>query len=109
MEMNLAVAAGEKGKLFGSVTAATIMDYFHSQGIVVERKRIELPENGIKIVGSHTVTVKLYGGEKAILNVNVSALGDTSKKVEASGEDKADDSSADPEVEDSTVAVSGEG
>ncbi len=73
LEMELSAVAGENGKLFGSVTSAAIMEYLHTQGIMVERKRIELPESGIKVVGSHTVTVKLYGGEKALLNVNVSA------------------------------------
>ncbi len=73
LEMQLLAVTGESGKLFGSVTSSAIVEYLHTQGIMVERKRIELPENGIKVVGNHTVTVKLHGGEKALLNVNVSA------------------------------------
>ncbi|OQX28655.1 MAG: 50S ribosomal protein L9 [Spirochaeta sp. LUC14_002_19_P3] len=79
IEMDIEVAAGEKGKLFGSVTSGTIMEFLDTRGIAVERKHIELPENGIKIVGTHTVTIKLYGGERAVLKVNVSALGDHNK------------------------------
>jgi len=76
LTMELAVAAGEKGKLFGSVTSSAIVDYLQSQGIEIERKKVELPEGGIKIIGSHTVKIRLYGGEEAVLKVNVSALGD---------------------------------
>lgn len=76
LTLDLAVAAGEKGKLFGSVTSSAVVDYLQSQGIEIERKKVELPEGGIKLVGNHTVKIKLYGGEEAILKVNVTALGD---------------------------------
>lgn len=74
--MEIAVAAGDKGKLFGSVTSTSVVDYLHSNGVEVERKKVELPEGGIKTVGAHSVKVKLYGGEEAVLNVTVSAAGD---------------------------------
>ena len=80
LEMELAVAAGEKGKLFGSVTSSAIVDYLQSQGIEIERKKVELPDGGIKMLGAHTVKVKLYGGEEAKLKVNVTALGDEKHK-----------------------------
>jgi len=76
LTLDLAVAAGNKGKLFGSVTSSAVVDYFQSQGIEIERKKVELPEGGIKLVGSHMVKIKLYGGEEAVLKVNVTALGD---------------------------------
>jgi large subunit ribosomal protein L9 len=76
LEMDMAVAAGDKGKLFGSVTSTAIVDFLHSRGIEVERKKVELPDGGIKIVGTHSVKVKLYGGEEAMLNVNVTASSD---------------------------------
>ncbi len=76
LTLDLAVAAGEKGKLFGSVTTSAVVDYFQSQGFEIERKKVELPEGGIKLVGSHNVKIKLYGGEEAVLKVNVTALGD---------------------------------
>jgi len=76
LEMELAVAAGEKGKLFGSVTSSAIVDYLQSQGVEIERKKVELPDGGIKLIGTHSVKIKLYGGEEALLKVNVTALGD---------------------------------
>ena len=87
LEMEIAVAAGDKGKLFGSVTSSAIADYLASQGIEVERKRIELPEGGIKITGTHTVKIKLYGGEEALMKVNVLALGDKSEEKKSAPED----------------------
>jgi large subunit ribosomal protein L9 len=83
LEMDLSVAAGEKGKLFGSVTSNAIVDYLHSKGIEVERKKVEIPDGGIKIVGTHNVKIKLYGGEEAALTVNVTPAGDKIEEVKA--------------------------
>ena len=40
-------------------------------GIAVEKKKIDVPEHAIKVVGSYVVNVKLYGGESAELKVEV--------------------------------------
>ena len=90
LKMELAAAAGEKGKLFGSVTSAAVVDYLHSQGIEVERKRVELPDGGIKTVGSHAVKIKLYGGEEASLAVDVSPSGAKPVETEAPTEARID-------------------
>jgi len=72
-ELVLTMPAGEKGKLFGAVTASTIVEELTKMGLSVEKKRIEIPENSIKLVGTYTVKVKLYGGEVADLKVTVNA------------------------------------
>ena len=72
-EIVLSMPAGEKGKLFGAVTASTIMEELTKIGINIEKKRIEIPENSIKLVGTYPVKVKLYGGEVADLKVTVNA------------------------------------
>lgn len=109
LEMNLDVAAGESGKLFGSVTSSAVADYLSTQGIMVERKRIELPDSGIKVVGSHSVTVKLYGGERAVLKVNVSAIGNTDSVAaqEIADSDKPNNLPS-IEDEDSEIEINGE-
>lgn len=86
LQMPFTAPAGQKGKLFGSVTSTAVADFLHSEGINIEKKRIEMPEGGIKIVGSHTVNIKLYGGQIATLNVNVSASGDKLEETEAPAE-----------------------
>lgn len=90
MEMTIAVAAGDKGKLFGSVTSANVVDYLSSEGLDVERKKIELPKDGIKVVGAHSVKVKLYGGDEATLKVNVEASGEKPVIQEAAPEVSVD-------------------
>lgn len=89
--MELSVAAGENGKLFGSVTTAAIADFLQAQGIQVERKRIELPSGGIKMLGKHSVQIKLYGGGDAVLTVNVTPPAD---KEEAGKTEKPTEESA---------------
>ena len=72
-ELVLTMPAGEKGKLFGAVTASTLVEELVKLGLNVEKKKIEVPENSIKVVGTYTAKVKLYGGEVADLKVTVNA------------------------------------
>ena len=75
--------AGERGRLFGSVTGATIVDALAGQGIIVERKRLEIPDRTIKSVGTTRVRVRLYGDEEAELKVVVRAVGSKNDEVDA--------------------------
>jgi large subunit ribosomal protein L9 len=74
-ELVLDMPAGERGRLFGSVTSANIADALAARGITVERKRIDIPEKTIKTVGTVRVRVRLYGEEEAELKVIVNAAG----------------------------------
>ncbi len=64
------LAAGEGGRLFGSVTAADIAGELQRLGFDVDRKKIVL-EEPIKATGRYGVTVKLYTGVKAVVTVVV--------------------------------------
>ncbi len=69
----LMATAGDKGKLFGSVTAAQIADGIKEKfGIDVDRKDIRLPGQ-IKEVGSYPLSIKLYSGVEAEMTVLVEA------------------------------------
>src|SRR6056297_1238433 len=68
--MKISMTAGTNGKLFGSVSAATIVEQLAASGIEVERKRVDVPEKSIKTVGNFKVRVKLYGEEEAVLTVS---------------------------------------
>ncbi len=72
--LEISMPVGEKGKLFGAVTAQTIMDELNQLGIAVEKRKIEVPEHAIKEVGSYVIKVKLYGGESADLKVDVKGI-----------------------------------
>lgn len=63
--------AGEEGKLYGSVTAKEIAAAIETQlKTEVDKKKIEL-EHGIKEMGDHPVTVKLYPGVETTVVVKV--------------------------------------
>ena len=56
-------AGGGGGRrLYGSVTAATIAEALESQGFVVDKKQLDLPEP-IKKLGTYEVTVRLAPGQ----------------------------------------------
>jgi large subunit ribosomal protein L9 len=78
-EIVMTMPAGEKGKLFGAVTSSTISEELAKIGLTVEKRKIEVPENSIKLVGTYTVKVKLYGGEVADLKVTVNAAEKTAE------------------------------
>lgn len=72
-ELVFAVPAGENGKLFGSVSNAMVAQELEKRGYALEKKRVELPEHHIRMTGSYTVKVKLYGNEEAQLKLTVEA------------------------------------
>lgn len=77
--LELKVSSGDTGKLFGSVTNAKIAEELKKDGVIVERKKIELPGHTIKMIGEFVAKVKLYGNETADLKIVVKS----DKKIEA--------------------------
>jgi large subunit ribosomal protein L9 len=72
-ELVFTMPAGDSGKLFGSVNNAMVVQELENRGYSVEKKRVEVPEHNIRMVGNYTVKVKLYGTEEAQLKVLVEA------------------------------------
>ncbi len=62
--------AGEKEKLFGSVTAEDICEALNRQGHAFTKKQIHLKES-IRSLGTHPVTVELYSEVKTTVTVEV--------------------------------------
>lgn len=87
-ELIIKMPVGEKGKLFGSVNNATIVEELTKKGISVERKRVEVPGHNVKVIGNYTVEIKLYGNESAKLKLVVSPIEET--KVQATEEVKVE-------------------
>ncbi|MBN2351846.1 MAG: 50S ribosomal protein L9 [Spirochaetales bacterium] len=84
-EILFTLQAGENGKLFGSITNGHIAEELQRRGFSLERKKIEVPDHHLKMVGEYAVKVKLYGDEEAMLKVVVKAQ---EIKVEQSSEKK---------------------
>ena len=73
--LEIEMPAGDRGRLFGSVTSANIADALAARGIDVERRRIDIPDKTIKNVGTTYVRVRLYGEQEAELRVDVKSTG----------------------------------
>lgn len=69
--ITLDMPAGDTGKLFGSVNNAMIAEALEKAGIPIEKKRIEVPEHTIKMVGEYKVKVRLYEHHTANLKIIV--------------------------------------
>lgn len=72
-QVRLAVSAGEKGKLFGSVTGAQIADAVKAQfGTEVNKKDLKLDET-VKQVGEYKFKIRLHTGVEAQMTLKVEA------------------------------------
>ena len=57
----LSAKAGENGKLFGSITAKDIAEAVKMQlHVVVDKRKLVVPDGGIKTTGTHKLEVKLH-------------------------------------------------
>ena len=71
--ITIAAKAGPEGRLFGSVTAADVVEAVRQQtGIELDRRALNLDEH-IKETGSHAVPVKLHSDVQFQISVEVSA------------------------------------
>lgn len=66
----IAVKTGEAGRMFGAVTAAELHAKLEESGIVVERKRVQLP-TPVKTLGQHTTEIRLHPDVVAELTFDV--------------------------------------
>lgn len=71
--VHVKVRAGESGKIFGSVTAKEIAVALTEMGYEIDKKDVEL-EEPIKQLGRTFVSIKLFTGIAARVNVVVEAL-----------------------------------
>ncbi|MHA6620383.1 50S ribosomal protein L9 [Pseudonocardia sp. DLS-67] len=68
-----AKAAGDSGRLFGSVTSSDVVDAVRAAGgPALDRRAVDLPGQ-IKAVGTHKVTVRLHPEVTTELDVDVVA------------------------------------
>ena len=73
LSVELPVRAGETGRLFGAVTASDIAAAIKkSGGPPIDKRAIEISKP-IKLVGTHTVGVKLHDGVTAHIPLSVTA------------------------------------
>jgi len=73
LKLEVAVKAGEKNRLFGSVTNREIAELIAKEGIEVDRHAIHLREP-IKTLGEFKADIRLMPGVDAELTISVVAL-----------------------------------
>ena len=72
--ITLAVKCGEKGRLYGSVTAQEVADALERQhGVAVDKRKIDLGDS-IREVGIRDISVWLYSGVTTPMKLSVEAL-----------------------------------
>ena len=59
MELVLRAKAGEENRIFGSITSAQIVEALASEGVSVDRRKVELDED-VRMLGVYTASVKLH-------------------------------------------------
>ena len=67
----VAKEAGEDGKLFGSVTANDVLEGLKAKDVEVDKKKLVMPAQPIKEVGSYEIGVKLPYGLTATVKLEV--------------------------------------
>lgn len=70
VKLTIEAAAGEKDKLFGSVTAEDISEALNKQGHSYDKKHIHL-KDAIRSLGTYSVAVEVYPQVKANISVEV--------------------------------------
>ena len=69
--VTITAKAGEKGRLYGSITSKDVADAIRRViGVDVDRRKIEL-KDPIRELGEHMVTVKLFSGVSADVMITV--------------------------------------
>lgn len=71
--LTVARPAGDGGRLYGSVTAIEVAELLMSKGITVDRRKLGMPDEPIKLVGTYAIGVRLAGGIEASFTLEVTA------------------------------------
>ena len=72
VKLMVAKEAGEDGKLFGSVTSNDVLEGLKAKGVEdVDKKKLIMPDQTIKEVGSYEVGVRLLYGLTATVKLEV--------------------------------------
>ncbi|HEX7224400.1 MAG TPA: 50S ribosomal protein L9 [Candidatus Limnocylindria bacterium] len=72
LKLEVPVKAGEKGRLFGAVTAHQIADLIREEGIELDRHALHLREP-IKALGEYKIDVRIMPGVETAVAVSVVA------------------------------------
>ena len=75
MTVKVAVKAGEKGKIFGSVTTIQLAEAIEKAGHKIDRKYIKIKGESIKALGSYQASARLHKDVSVEVKFDVIAAG----------------------------------
>jgi large subunit ribosomal protein L9 len=70
LRLEIPVKAGERGRLFGAVTAHQIVEAIRREGIELDRHALHLREP-IKTLGDYRIDIRIMQGVDAVVGVSV--------------------------------------
>jgi len=82
VSVTLTRKSGEKGTLFGSVTAIDIAEKLAAQGYAIDKRKIAL-ESPLKVLGEYDVPVRLHRDVTATVKVRVEGEGEAKAQPQA--------------------------
>ena len=77
-EISIAILAGDKGRLYGTVTTSNIAEELNKLNFTIEKKQIDLKEH-IKFSGTYKYRIHLYHDIYANMELNVIAKNEKPK------------------------------
>lgn len=69
--IEVSAKVGESGKIFGSINTVVLAEALKKAGYGVERKTLNIVDDGIKTVGTYKATAQLHKEVKVEFNFNV--------------------------------------
>jgi large subunit ribosomal protein L9 len=93
VSVTLTRKSGEKGTLFGSVTAIDIAEKLAVQGYNIDRRKIAL-DSPLKVLGEYDVPIKLHREVTASIKVRVESEGETKAQTQAQPEPQSPEAEA---------------
>jgi large subunit ribosomal protein L9 len=75
--LTIEAQAGEDDKLFGSVTSKDIAEALSKQGVEVDKRKIIMPDEPIKRVGSYDIQIKVHPEVTANIKIDVQPMSKT--------------------------------
>jgi len=98
VSLTLTRKSGEKGTLFGSVTAIDIAEKLAAQGYVIDKRKIAL-ESPLKVLGEYDVPIKLHREVTAVVKVRVEGEGEAKAPAPAQAAEASPAPAAKPSAE----------
>jgi large subunit ribosomal protein L9 len=90
--------AGETGKLYGSITSQDIVDAIHDKsGITIKRHQVDMQP--LRMLGEHSIQIRLTMDLIPELIVNVFREGEASPKIETLPAEKVEETTTDTPAE----------